>query len=48
VIERTQPLSFSLDETTDVGVDSGAPVTNDDQTVRLFGASIRHRMPILF
>lgn len=28
-VERTHPLSFSLDETTDVGVVSGAPVTND-------------------
>ncbi|MFJ3405616.1 sulfatase-like hydrolase/transferase [Promicromonospora sp. NPDC090134] len=28
-VERTHPLSFSLDETTDVGVDTGAPVTSD-------------------
>lgn len=28
-IERTHPLSFSLDETTDVGCDTGAPVTTD-------------------
>jgi hypothetical protein len=28
-VERTHPLSFSLDETTDVGRDTGAPVTTD-------------------
>ncbi|MFC9766198.1 hypothetical protein [Rhodococcus jostii] len=28
-VPRTHPLSFSLDETTDVGVDTGAPVTHD-------------------
>jgi hypothetical protein len=28
-VERTHPLSFSPDETTDVGRDTGAPVTTD-------------------
>ena len=28
-IERTQPMAFSLDDATDVGIDEGTPVTED-------------------